>query len=134
MSETTRARRRPTSSLALEVSCPVCEVEVDQRCVSRPSGRPRSVGQEHVDRWNKVRFAYSKPRRYVLHDDDPRFALRAGDVLVCKPYRLDPVQLTVLYRESDGFDPECNVYRRQVNSVRGDAGKVDSPAVRAAGR
>jgi len=53
--------------------------------------------------------------RWELLADDERFGLRAGDVLICVPYWLDPGdKLTVLRRESDGFDPSCNVYRSQV--------------------
>lgn len=53
--------------------------------------------------------------RWVLREDDPRFHLSAGDVLLCMPYHLDPgTKLTVVARESDGYDPSCNVYRSQV--------------------
>lgn len=52
---------------------------------------------------------------WVLKEDDPRFGLKAGDILECQPYWLDPTEkLTVIKRVADGFDPECNVYRSMV--------------------
>ncbi len=53
-----------------------------------------------------------------LKADDPGFGLKAGDILECKPYWLDPGdKWTVIRRVSDNFDPECNVYREQVERV-----------------
>lgn len=61
-----------------------------------------------------------------LKEDDPRFGLKAGDILECKPYWLDPSdKWTVIRRVSDSFDPECNVYRHQVEHV-GTADKEKS--------
>ena len=55
------------------------------------------------------------PTRWRLLEDDGRMRLSKGDVLLCVPYWLDPAEkLTVVRRESDGFDPQCNVYRSQV--------------------
>jgi len=52
---------------------------------------------------------------YELVKDDPDFGLKAGDILECIPYHLDPQEkLTVVQRVSDGYDPECNVYRSSV--------------------
>ena len=59
----------------------------------------------------------ARAERYRLKGDDERMGLKAGDILVCVPYWLDPEKLTVLYREGDGFDPECNVYRYQVERL-----------------
>lgn len=73
-----------------------------------------------------ARQAFRRPRRYVLNRDLNRFGLRAGDILVCEPYSLDPGEKgTVRYRESDLLDPGCNVYWCQVTPVDGDAGVVD---------
>lgn len=53
----------------------------------------------------------------MLADDEP-FGLRQGDVLIVEPYWLDPSEkFTVIRRESDGFDPCCNVYRSQVEML-----------------
>ena len=53
-----------------------------------------------------------------LKADDERFGMKAGDILEVTPYWLDPSdKLTVIRRVSDGFDPRCNVYRSQVESV-----------------
>lgn len=111
-------------SLAWDVPCTWCRANEDQPCRT-PAGRLRPAGQEHAERWAAVRAEYSRPRRYILKDDDRDFAMLAGDVLVCQPYRYDPGKLTVLYREGDGFDPACNVYRSQISPVRGLAGRVD---------
>jgi len=115
----------PAGSFAQDVRCTFCDAAEDAPCTTS-SGRLRAAGREHRQRWDALRAAYRLPRRYVLKDDDPRFGLAAGDVLVCEPYWLDPgLKLTVLYREADGLDPSCNVYRQQVHKVRGAAGRVD---------
>lgn len=50
-----------------------------------------------------------------LKEDDERFSLQAGDLLAVTPYTYEPdTKYTVIERLSDGFDPECNVYRSQV--------------------
>jgi hypothetical protein len=56
---------------------------------------------------------------YELIKDDPDFGMLAGDILACVPYPLDSTKLTVAFRISDGFNPECNVYREQVRRVPG---------------
>lgn len=50
-----------------------------------------------------------------LKEDDPEFKLKKGDLLEVKPYPLDPSsKFTVIRRLTDNYDPECNVYRSQV--------------------
>lgn len=50
-----------------------------------------------------------------LKEDDPNFNLKKGELLEVEPYCLDPSsKFTVIRRLTDGFDPECNVYRTQV--------------------
>lgn len=57
-------------------------------------------------------------RRYRLKEDDERFGLKSGDVLICIPYFYEhDEKLSVIRRESDGFDPDCNVYRAQVERI-----------------
>lgn len=65
---------------------------------------------------------------YRLKTDDERFKLNAGDELVCVNYPLD-AKVTVLYRISDGFDPECNQYMADVEFIRWHepAGKGATP-------
>ncbi len=102
---------KTAGSWALDVGCPRCWQGETQLCRTL-AGRLLPVGREHVARW------------------DARFGLTAGDVLVCEPYWLDPgVKLTVLYREPDGFDPQCNMYRPDVERVRGAAGQVGRASV-----
>jgi hypothetical protein len=117
------------TSFAWDVPCGFCGAAEGAPCVTA-AGRPLRAGPDHADRWARLRLEYSKPRRYVLKGDDPRFGLAAGDVLVCEPYWLAPgLKLTVLYREVDGFYPSCNVYRREVDKVRGSAGRVSQVRV-----
>ncbi len=47
--------------------------------------------------------------------DQPRFGLKTGDVLVVEPWQYDPDEkYTVIRRVADGFDPQCNIYRADV--------------------
>lgn len=56
-----------------------------------------------------------------LIKDESRFGLSAGDMLEVVPYWLDPSdKFTVVRRVSDGFDPNCNVYRSQVTAFDGE--------------
>ena len=55
-----------------------------------------------------------KASLWTLINDDPRFNLQSGDVLVCVPYEYDPAKLIVITRLSDGYRPECTVYRYEV--------------------
>lgn len=55
---------------------------------------------------------------YRLKEDDPRFGMSAGDLLLCTPYFLDPgAKGTVITRITDGFNPDCNVYWGQVEKL-----------------
>lgn len=64
-------------------------------------------------------MASSETTLWRLKDDDEWFGMAKGDVLECKPYWLDPsAKLEVVRRVSDGFDPQCTVYRYQVEPVR----------------
>jgi len=47
--------------------------------------------------------------------DDPRFGLMAGDILEITYCDWDPGEKwTVIRRVSDGFDPQCNIYKSEV--------------------
>lgn len=49
---------------------------------------------------------------------DHKFMLFAGDILAVVIYGLDPREkFTVIQRVSDRHDPECNVYRSQVDII-----------------
>lgn len=65
-------------------------------------------------------------RRYRLLDDDDRFGLHKGDIVVGLPYRLDPGSRTnpdgkifILYREDDGHEPGCNLYWYTLKRIGG---------------
>jgi len=49
-----------------------------------------------------------------LLDDDERFGLKKGDIFQAKKYKYDPDKMSLLERESDGFDPECNQYKEDL--------------------
>lgn len=57
------------------------------------------------------------PRVYRLLEDQPPFRLKAGDLLLCIPYWLDPDKVTVLERATDHYDPSCTLYRYEVEVV-----------------
>jgi hypothetical protein len=59
--------------------------------------------------------------RYELLDDDPRFGLSAGDILICAPmhWAWAPEKVAVIRRESDGYEPGCSQYRVSVRHVSG---------------
>ncbi|MGN6128648.1 MAG: hypothetical protein ACTHON_18995 [Humibacter sp.] len=81
----------------------------DQRATSEQPWQPSA--------WQARLLPETTP--WVLTNDDPRMGLMAGDVLLCVPYWLDPGEkLTVVARQSDGFEPACNVYRSEVTRVR----------------
>jgi len=49
-----------------------------------------------------------------LLEDDERFGLKKDDVFEAQRYAYDPDKITLLKRESDGFDPECNQYKESL--------------------
>lgn len=109
--------------------CPSCGASRRRACTTA-GGLPRLLS--HRSRQARFRDAMRGPRRYVLNHPDPQFGLAAGTVLVCEPYWLDPmVKVTVLYRESDRWNPRCNLYRDQVTEIRGHAGAVREQQVAA---
>lgn len=114
-------------SLSNDQKCPKCWADPDQDCVTSRGKPPRRI---HQDRIRARQRAYRLPRRYELLADDERFGLSKGDILICEPYWLDPAEkLTVMWRESDGFDPMCNQYRPALKPIRGVEGEVQSDAI-----
>lgn len=60
--------------------------------------------------------------RWRLLEAFPSAGLAAGDILICRPYWLDPGdKLEVLRRESDGFRPSRTLYRHDVEAVTASA-------------
>lgn len=65
-------------------------------------------------------------RRYEVLEDDDRFGLKEGDVVVGFPYPYDPGhrtnpegKITVLWREGDNHRPECSQYWHSLHRLRG---------------
>lgn len=50
----------------------------------------------------------------ILKTDD-RLGIKAGETYYAKRYQYDPIEkITLTKRVSDGHDPECNQYMREV--------------------
>lgn len=97
----------------LRLRCRWCDAAPGEPCHTTPAGR--TLTQPHGTRWDDYRDAMRGGRQFwvLLNDDDPRMGLVAGDLLRCVTYPYD-AKFTVLFREDDGFDPECNVYVQEV--------------------
>ena len=50
--------------------------------------------------------------RVKIKEDNDDFKLKKGDIFDAEKY--DDCKVSLLNRESDGFDPECNAYIHQV--------------------
>lgn len=99
----------PVSS-AMAISCPFCYVPVGECCVA-PSG-PRE--HPHHARWKEANLmCRSREMWFMMREDDERFGLVAGDIVRCINYPYD-AKVSVLFREWDGYDPECNQYVHNV--------------------
>lgn len=57
---------------------------------------------------------------FYLKEDDERFKLKAGDILLGCPYQYDHDKTSVAFRISDGYRPECNQYNSSVRSLTAD--------------
>lgn len=113
-----------------EVRCPYCDAEPGMDCTTA-GGNPIRGMRAHASRWVARRFSYRKPRRWTIVADNPDFGLSAGDVVIAEPYWLDPEKVSVLWRERDGYEPDCNQYRNDVKPIIGPDGVVPDDVVRA---
>jgi hypothetical protein len=99
--------------LPKKVACPLCHAAVDQPCTVRTTNTVRTM--VHHARWRRFADLWrSAPMRMEMREDDPHFGLSKGDVLICIKYKYDD-KVTVIRRESDGYDPRCNQYTGSVN-------------------
>lgn len=57
---------------------------------------------------------------FLLKQDDDRFKLKAGDVLVGYPYTYDSGKTSIAFRLTDGFRPECNKYNSSIRPLTED--------------
>ena len=104
-------RAQPSPTSALIIPCGYCGAPPDQWCVTTTSGLARDL---HRSRWSDLFHAWrNRQMWFVLKRDDERFGLRAGDIVRCVNYPLD-AKVTVLFREEDAYDPECNQYTSEV--------------------
>jgi hypothetical protein len=54
---------------------------------------------------------------YRLKADNPAYQLHEGDMLLCLPYWVDRLKVTVLCRMDDGYRPACNLAKRDIEEV-----------------
>lgn len=100
----------PRSS-AMAISCSYCLVGIGEECVTPTATRQHP----HHARWNDAMYLFrSREMWFVIREDDERFGLAAGDIVRCVNYPWD-AKVSVLFREWDGFEPECNQYLRNVS-------------------
>lgn len=100
-------------STVYAIACPYCLRPERAKCVAA-SGKIRTYGA-HVARWDRANRLYrTREMWHMLRADDSRFGLAAGDILRCINYPYD-TKVSVLFRESDGFNPECNQYSSDVS-------------------
>ena len=53
--------------------------------------------------------------RVKILESDKRFGIEKDDIFEAKRYQYDPHEkVSLLRRESDGFDPECNQYNHNI--------------------
>lgn len=51
--------------------------------------------------------------------DDSKFNLKAGDIFKAERF-YDPEKVVLLERESDGYDPECTIYKENIEYIFDD--------------
>lgn len=49
--------------------------------------------------------------RVQITKGNEKFKVKAGDTFTAERYRYDPDKVSLLRRESDGFEPQCNWYK-----------------------
>jgi len=99
---------------SLSVACDWCGAEEGSRCTA-PGRKER---ENHKVRWETIQHRVRTwQAHFRLKADDPRFGLQKGDVLLCVNYPYD-AKVTVLRRESDGYEPQCNQYLHDVEFLR----------------
>lgn len=100
-------------SIVYAIACPYCLRPERAKCVAA-SGKVRTYGA-HVARWDRANHLYrTREMWHMLRSDDSRFGLSAGDIVRTLNYPWD-AKVSVLFRESDGYEPECNQYMSNVS-------------------
>ena len=103
-------------SVTLKTPCDHCGAVEDQECIT-PRGKKRSTHAARRDRARRMTATHEGVVR-IVHDD-PRLGLTAGEDFAAIPYRLDPgSKVTLLRRLSDGWNPQCNAYNRDIQFIR----------------
>lgn len=96
------------------ITCPHCNATIGTPCLTR-SGKP--APHSHRARFDRAMARLRTEQMIVaMREDDPRFKLAKGDLLLCEKYPYD-AKVTILHRLSDGYDPECNQYIPDVRFV-----------------
>lgn len=90
------------------IHCPHCLRAERQKCLTE-TGKPRKY-VAHVARWDlAMHLIRNREMWHMLRADDSRFGLAAGDIIRTLDYPWG-AKVSVLFRESDGFEPGCNQY------------------------
>jgi hypothetical protein len=100
-------------SFRLSVTCPFCGQAPGAQCLTG-TGRMVSVHRQRqieISRWWRTREFVMR-----LKEDDPRFKLQAGDLLLCVNYPYDD-KVSVIRRLVDGYDPNCSQYTSDVEFI-----------------
>lgn len=99
-------------SPAYATTCPYCLRPEREKCVTA-SGR--ELGSAHVARRDRAnRLFRTREMWHVIREDDERFGLAAGDIVRTINYPWD-AKVSVLFREWDGYEPECSQYLHAVS-------------------
>lgn len=120
MTNTTNTTNNPAELIVLEpipavyaITCPYCLSPAREKCVLS-SGKIRTQGP-HVARWDRANhLARTREMWHMICADDTRFDLAAGDIVRTLTYPWD-AKVSVLFRESDGFEPQCTQYLANVS-------------------
>lgn len=99
-------------SAVYAIACPYCLRPSRERCVT---ASVVGLSMPHADRRDRAnRLSRTREMWHMIRADDSRFGLAAGDIVRTINYPWD-AKVSVLFRESDGFEPECNQYLNNVS-------------------
>ena len=94
------------------IACPYCLQPARERCAT---ASVIGASRPHVARWDRANHLLrTREMWHMLRADDSRFGLAAGDIVRTLNYPWD-AKVSVLFRESDGFEPECTQYLGNVS-------------------
>lgn len=68
----------------------------------------------------RKRLKNLKPGEFLVEmlEDEERFKLKKGDILVATESSYDDEKYTIEYRQIDGYDPMCAQYKSSVRRIK----------------